>query len=77
MLFQTDNTLRLGAILLVATFANLWFLLVRETVPDLYLVSSSHTLSWICLNDYRRMKFFMFAKQKIMLKETGIFGIPK
>ena len=39
MLFQTDNTLRLGAVLLVAALANLWFYLVQETVPDPYLVS--------------------------------------
>ena len=39
MLFQTDNTLRLGAVLLVAAFANIWFHLVREAVPDPYLVS--------------------------------------
>ena len=39
MLFQTDNTLRLGAGALVASFAYLWFHLVCETVPDPYLVS--------------------------------------
>ena len=77
MLSRTDNTLRLGAVLLVAAFANLWFLLVRETVPDPYLVSSSHTLSWFRLNDHRRMKYSTFVKQKIMLKEIGMFGIPK
>ena len=39
MLFETGNTLRLGAVLLVAAFANVWFHLVREAVPDPYLVS--------------------------------------
>ena len=39
MLFQTDNTLRLGAVVLVAAFANLWFHLVRDAVSDPYLVS--------------------------------------
>ena len=38
MLFQTDTILGLGAVLLVAAFANIWFQLVRETVPDPYLV---------------------------------------
>ena len=44
MLFQTDNTLRLGVVLLVAAFAYLWFNLVCETVPDPYLVSFSRIL---------------------------------
>ena len=66
MLLQTDNTLRLGAVLLVAALANLWFYLVQQTVPDPYLVSYFRMLSRPCLNDYCRMKYFTFAKQKIM-----------
>lgn len=77
MFFQTDNRLRLGAVLLVAAFANLWFHLVRGTVSYPYLVRYFRTLSHARLNDYRRMKSFIFAKQKIMLKGIGMFGTPK
>ena len=77
MLSLAGNTVRLGAVVLVAALANIWFHLVQETVPDPYLVSCFRISSRARLNDYCRMKSFMFAKQKIMLKEIGIFGIPK
>ena len=73
---QTDNTLRLGAVLLATAFANIWFQLVQNTVPDSYLVSLPYII-WVYLNDYCRMKSSMFVKQKIMSKGIGMFGIPK